>query len=439
MNIANFIELNTEHDLQEQVDEALELGENKRIKLFKGLTLIVKKKQKGEYIFRAQKNGKRSQIKLGKYKKNCTKNDIQHKLLDIKSAIFVAKKLQDQSVLGLDPVSELRSEKYSVGTTVDAIFLKVLNKKKHTTSSTDAFELHYENEVQPYIGNFCINQIVMSDIQVIINRVLDSGRKAVAEKTLGLCKNLFEYGEANNICLNVTRTMTVNNNAGGKSEFKGIALADHDLERVFTKMKELSDTFCETLYYYSILLVSLGVRKSELLKAKWSDYDTKERLLHIERVFSKAKIAIAVPVSQFLQPILDKVKVLSNGSDYLFPSAKKSKNGHLCTNTPNSALKRLHEAIANLESNEKFQVFTVHDLRRTFRTMLSRKGVSNQIAELCINHREPSSDHALNTVDRYDRYVRLEERRAAHDLIAEKIMELANEEEQVQMQLQLVA
>ena len=43
------------------------------------------------------------------------------------------------------------------------------------------------------------------------------------------------------------------------------------------------------------------------------------------------------------------------------------------------------------------------------------------------------------SVDRYDRYVRLEERRAAHDLIAEKIMELANEEEQVQMQLQLVA
>jgi integrase len=127
--------------------------------------------------------------------------------------------------------------------------------------------------------------------------------------------------------------------------------------------------------------------------------------------------------------------VLSNGSDYLFPSVKISKNGHLCTNTPNSALKRLHEAIADLESNEKFQVFTVHDLRRTFRTMLSRKGVSNQIAELCINHREPSSDHALNTVDRYDRYVRLEERRAAHDLIAEKIMELANEEEQVQLQL----
>ncbi len=435
MNVANFIELNKEHDLQEQVNLALKLGRTKRFSLCKGLALLVNDEHSAEFVFRAQKSGKRSQIKIGIYKNNCSKDEISQGFLDIKTAIDVTKKLQNKADLGLHPVAELRSQKYSVGTTVDAIFSKVLIKKKLTVYSTYAFELHYKNEVQPFIGKLSINQIVMDDIQEIVNRVLDSGRKAVAEKTLRLCKNLFEYGEANNICFNVTRTMTAKTNAGGPNIFRGIALANHDLKRVFTKMRELSHTFSETLYYFSILLVSLGVRKSELLTAKWSDFDAEERLLHIERVASKTKVAIAVPVSRFLQPILDKVKVLSNGSDYLFPSAKISKNGHLCTNTPNSALKRLHEAIADLESNKKFQVFTVHDLRRTFRTMLSRKGVSNQIAELCINHREPSSDYTLNTVDRYDRYVRLDERRAAHDLIAEKVMELANEEEQVQMQL----
>jgi len=439
MNVANFIELNKEHDLQETVNSAIELGKKKRINLDKGLTLLVKKDKNAEFIFRAQKNGKRSQIKLGIYKQTCNKEERNSGFLDLKTAIFVAEKLQNKAELGLHPVAELRSQKYSVGTTVDAIFIKVLENKKHTVESTDATELHYKNEIQPFIGKLPIEQIIMDDIQCVVNRVLDTGRKAVAEKTLGLCKKLFEYGEENNICFNITRAMTAKKNAGGVSEFKGIALADHDLKRVFIKMRELRDTFSESLYYFSILLVSLGLRKSELLKAKWNSYDPEERLLHIERSFSKTKIAIAVPVSRFLQPILDKVRGLSIDSEYLFPSAKKSKNGHLCTNTPNSALNRLHKARANLENDKKFFAFTLHDLRRTFRTMLSRTGVSNQIAELCINHRQSSSDHSLNTADRYDRYVRLKERREAHDLIAKKIMILAKEEMHINVQLKLVA
>jgi integrase len=171
------------------------------------------------------------------------------------------------------------------------------------------------------------------------------------------------------------------------------------------------------------MLVILGVRKKELITSKWSDFDWEERLFHIERKVTKNKVAIAVPISTHLQPIIDEVSKLANGSIYLFPAFKKSKNGHMCLNTINTALKKLLDK-ASIESDlGRIQRFTIHDLRRTFRTMLSRIGISKDIAELCINHRQLNSDDLSND-ERYDRYVKIDQRRHACDQVAEHIMEL---------------
>lgn len=78
-------------------------------------------------------------------------------------------------------------------------------------------------------------------------------------------------------------------------------------------------------------------------------------------------------------------------------------------------------------SKERIQRFTVHDLRRTFRTMLSRMNIPRDVAELCINHRQEISGE-LHNVERYDRYVKLKERRQTYDQIAEKIMQLTTDE-----------
>jgi integrase len=435
MNVVNFIELNKEHSLQLQVDQALDEGSKIRIKLAKGLTLKVNGKQKAEFVFRSQKNGIRSQIKLGVYKRETSMDEISHGLIDVKNAMTIVEKLQDKAERGLHPVKELRSVKYSVGTTFEAIYQKVLANKKLVVKSTAAFERHYEKEIKSFLGCYSIHQITQDDVQIAINEILISGRKTVAEKSLYLCKAIFNYAAANNIGFNVTQKMTVKNNAGGISPLKGIALAEHDLKRVFKQMRELRHTFSESLYLFCILLVSFGLRKSELLTCKWSYFDQENSILHIERDVAKNKVSIAIPVSGFLQPLFNRLKILADDSEFIFPTSKKSKSGHMCSNTPNSALKRLFSKIHEPDDSEYCQIFTIHDLRRTFRTMLSRMKVDNTVAELCINHRETTSDSTINIVDRYDRYVRLEERKAAHDLIAKKIIELAEEDKQIQLKL----
>mgnify|MGYP000305088939 CR=1 FL=1 len=437
-NVSGFLIKNTAHPLQEQVNLALEKGNKTRVALYKGLSFVAASKEKGEFIFRAQKNGIRSQLKIGSYKEHCSNDDIIKGKLDVSHAILVAQKVQKKATLGLHPVKELKSNKYSTGTTMDDIFQKLLVIKKSRVKSTEAFERQYKNEVSPFIGEYAISQLDQNDVQSVLNTVLASGRKSVAEKALYLIKNLFDYASSNNICINITQKMTVKENAGGVSPPTGIDLADHDLRRTFSLMRKHESTFQHRLYLFIILLVSLGTRKCELIKSRWVDFDQDARLLHIEREISKTKVAVAVPISIHLQPIIDELWELADGSDYLFPSFKSSRNGHMCANTPNSALERLFNKAENESGLTRIQRFTIHDLRRTFRTMLSRMNIPMDICELCINHRE-SKNGEITKGSRYDRYIKLKARREAHDKLAEKIMQLIEEEEVDFKQLKLVA
>lgn len=424
VNVSNYLELKTDHELQPRVDLAVFRGESQRIGLEKGLTLIVTGRGQAHFVFRAQKKGERKQIKLSLYKKEVSKNDITKGYSDLKQAIYVSRSLQSDSKIGLHPVTELRSFKYSIGHSIDSIYCQFLKEKKLAVKSTQAIERVYRNEIKPYFGNTSIHHIAKNDVQKIIDRVLKSGRSSVAEKTLYLCKNLFDWAEENNICFNVTRKMTVTKNAGGMKPFKGVALGDHDLDRIFKQMLQHRDTFSETMFLYSVLLVALGLRKYELLSCKWNDYDEISGLLHIKREISKNKLAIAIPISHQLIFIMDRLKELSGGQPYIFPSQNRSKSGHLSPSTPNAALKRLFKRLNDSSEGRQCESFTIHDLRRTFRTSLSRMKIEKRVAELCINHRQATSDDSLNVIDRYDRYALLDERRDALDLVAERIVAL---------------
>ncbi len=59
--------------------------------------------------------------------------------------------------------------------------------------------------------------------------------------------------------------------------------------------------------------------------------------------------------------------------------------------------------------------FVVHDLRRTFRTLASAEGVAGQVAERCLNHKLKGVEGI------YNRHDFLEERREAHQKVADRI------------------
>ncbi len=59
--------------------------------------------------------------------------------------------------------------------------------------------------------------------------------------------------------------------------------------------------------------------------------------------------------------------------------------------------------------------FTVHDLRRTFRSLAAAEGVPGHVAERCLNHKLKGVEGI------YDRYDYFDERKKAHQQVADRI------------------
>lgn len=130
----------------------------------------------------------------------------------------------------------------------------------------------------------------------------------------------------------------------------------------------------------------------------------------------RSKNGDAITIS-LVKPVVEwfvELQHRSAGSEFVFPRRRSSKrHGHVSPDT-------LTAAIAKLFREDKLDMphFTVHDLRRTFRTQLGGLGVSGHIAERCMNHRLPAMERVYNSYDYLD------ERRDALHQVAERISPL---------------
>ncbi|MCQ8865162.1 integrase, partial [Escherichia coli] len=90
--------------------------------------------------------------------------------------------------------------------------------------------------------------------------------------------------------------------------------------------------------------------------------------------------------------ILEELKVRAFGSDYVFPNRRVSTSRHMGKDTLNRAIAKLFgvepgkkKQPPNVMGNIEY--FTVHDLRRTCRSLLASLSVPPHVAERCLNHK----------------------------------------------------
>jgi integrase len=129
---------------------------------------------------------------------------------------------------------------------------------------------------------------------------------------------------------------------------------------------------------YFPLLLLLGLRKSELLKAKWSWIDEGARTITIPVTKSGQPHVLPLPAAAF--DIIWALPSRSN-NEWLFPS-ELSGSGHL--EDPWPAWERIRQAAGVSD-------VCVHDLRRTFGSWLATGGISLPVIGRALNHSNPSS------------------------------------------------
>jgi integrase len=193
--------------------------------------------------------------------------------------------------------------------------------------------------------------------------------------------------------------------AGGQESARQRSLSRDELEKLFKAMRE-APSFGGTNLLTVKLLLALGVRKGELLRARWSEFDLDGTtdsgpLWRLPASRTKTAAPLSIPLVPAVVDWLKSLRAVSSGSEFVFPKRRRDHRQralHVGIDTLNAALAAIEHGL---------EAFTIHDLRRTMRTHLSALAVRTEVAERCLNHRLPGIQSVYNTHDYFA------ERRAA--------------------------
>ncbi|MCR9981935.1 tyrosine-type recombinase/integrase [Vibrio alginolyticus] len=379
-----------------------------------GLYLVVPHSGYPSWMLRFTSNKKRREMTLGKV------SDIS-----LRDARLLAAEKMKQVREGFDPlIQRKRAEQEKIKTVNDLFsdwYPSLEKRLKHPNIPKRVFL----KDIAPHIGDIPLEQVNARDIRTTINAITAAGKPAIANDALNYCKQLFNHGMKLDLMQGNPASAFTVRDAGGVEKSRDRALATEELKQFFNTAKQNPMSFTRDNYLACALLVCLGVRKSELCEAKWEELDLEKAVWELPKERSKTNVALTIPLATPVLEWLEELKVRSLGSEYVFPSRRSSKNPHMGPDTLNRAITKLfgHEPGKKRQPPNlmgDMPHFTVHDLRRTCRTLLAQQGTPGHVAERCLNHKLKGVEGI------YDRHDYFEERREALDKLALQISNLVN-------------
>lgn len=377
-----------------------------------GLYLMIPKKGSPYWMLRYTLWKRRRELTLGKH------DDLT--LAEVRIAAADARK----GILdGLDPIENKKRDRAIVIRTVDDLFADWYQDLQKRLKHPRIPKRIYVKEIAPTIGQLGLSNVTPMDIRDIIRKIAASERPSIANDALMYLKQLFNHAvKLGLVTYNPASAFNVND-AGGIEKSRNRALTLGEIKDVFQVFRDYRDSFSRDNYLACALLLVLGVRKTELTEAMWSEFDIDSGFWKLPDERNKSNIAIIIPLPPQAKAWIEELKVRSCGSPYVFPNRRNSKSSHMGKDTLNRAIAKLF----GKEPGKKIQPanrmggvaeFTVHDLRRTCRSLLSAQGVPGHVAERCLNHKLKGVEGI------YDRYDYLEERKQALSKIAELVSPL---------------
>lgn len=374
-----------------------------------GLYLVVPKVGSAYWMLRFTSNKKRREMTLGRVA------DLSLADARIEAALKM-KHHRD----GLDPLIAKKRAQYDSIYSVDDLFAdwhegNIKRLKHHHVP----FRV-YTKDIAPVIGQMQPAAVTGRDIKQILRNITESNRPTIANDALLYCKQLFNHALKLDLISGNPASAFVVDDAGGIKKSRDRALTIEELKFTFNKFREEADSFTRDNYLACALLVLLGARKGELTEATWSEFDLDKQIWYLPSERSKSGVAIDIPLPDLSIEWLNELRVRAFDSAYVFPNRRSSKMPHMGKDTLNRAISKLFgrepgRAVQPENKMGDFEHFTVHDLRRTCRSLLASLGVPGHIAERCLNHKIRGVEGIYNRHDYFD------ERRDALNQLAQKL------------------
>lgn len=232
-----------------------------------------------------------------------------------------------------------------------------------------------KNDILPAIGTKRLTDVPIEDIQGIISKIKARGADHMALATRNILKRMFAYAVAETP-LTVNPAAVIEAKYIATAKPRDVALDPSEVGHLLRGIYSSSMRRSHKLALH-LLIISM-VRKSELVQAHWSEIDLESRQWTIPRTRMKEARPHVVYLSDQAVAILEELKTLSSGSEYVLPS-RQSLREPISRSTLNVAIRGL-----DLEIRD----FVIHDFRRTASTQLHEAGFTSDWIEKALAHEQ---------------------------------------------------
>ena len=266
---------------------------------------------------------------------------------------------------GKDPAAAKVATRTAVADTLATIVEEFVRRESPRLRSARKWQRDLERTVLPTLGRRPPADIGRRDIVRLLDKIEDESGPSAADITLSIVRRIFNWHAARSDDFRspIVRGMT---RCKPSDHARSRILNDDELRAVWRAADSMQGPFG---HYVRFVLLT-AARRNEAAHMRWSEVVGTDWTLPAAR--NKTKVDLARPLSVAALAVLAKAPRIA-GSDYVFTADGRRLGG---------MARRKKE----IDAASSVVGWTLHDLRRTARSLMSRAGVPSEHSERCLGH-----------------------------------------------------
>ena len=292
---------------------------------------------------------------------------------------------------GVDPMVQRKAEKSAAENSFQSVSLRWLEHWRHGKSPrhADYVKRRMEADILPNLGARPIAEIEAPELVAMTKAIEKRGARDIAKRALETAGQVFRYAIAHGY---------TKRNPASEIRPSDILQSTRKVNYVRIDAKELPSLLRSIEVYRGTHVTRLAlklmaftfVRTSELIGARWAEFDIEAARWNIPAERMKMRTPHIVPLAKQALDVLDTLRTLTGESEWLFPGDRNAKKS-MSNNTILKALERM---------GYKGRM-TGHGFRGLASTVLHEQGYAHEHIELQLAHAPRNAVSAAYNHARY--------------------------------------
>jgi integrase len=332
-------------------------------------------------------------------------------------AVRAARDLRQRVDRGENPIEDRTPSPATatVASILDNFVAQHVRNKNQPLRSADEYESAFNRLVKPRIGKLGIYEVRRSQVIKMLDEIEDANGPVMADRTLAYLRKAFNWYAIRDdeFSAPVVRGMA---RIKPKERARTRVLSDDEIRAIWPALGEVGT---HGAFVRTLLLTAQ--RHGEVASMSYKEIGEDE-IWTIPAERYKTKRPNFVPLSKAALAIIEAQPEFDD-CDYVFPSRAKtpySRSGKSKAALDRAVLQATQKRAKNGAKVEPIPNWTLHDLRRTAKTLMARAGVRPDISERVLGH------VIAGVEGTYDRHSYADEKRDALEKLAMMIERILN-------------